>query len=86
MFSIDFKDGQTDSLLHGFIKGLSAPAVLFNLEEAPPVPAVEQVLPPKSSPAKSLRGDWAAIGNDFRKVIDAHGSTTATEAARCAGS
>lgn len=85
MFNIDFKDSQSAALLHGFIKGISAPAVLFNLEEAPPVPAVKQVSPPQLSPAQSLRGDWVAIGSDFKRVIDAHGSTTATEDARCAG-
>lgn len=81
MFKLDFDDSPREALLHGFIKGLSAPAVLFNSELAPPLPPITPIMPPQSTPSSAVRGDWATVGNDLKKVIDAHGSTAATQRA-----
>jgi hypothetical protein len=73
MFVLDFTSTRRKAFAHGFLKGLAAPAYLYHLEEAPSLPPVMMVTPPRVSAADALAHDWLAIGGDMKKVIEQHG-------------
>ena len=73
MFLIDFIKTPKESFARGFIKGLSAPALLYHTEQAPTLPNVVYLAPQTISPADSLASDWLKIGNDFKVVVEKYG-------------
>jgi len=73
MFLIDFKHRQSQAFLHGFVKGLAAPIMLFNVEGAPGIPRVDPVALPQRTDREALAGDWRRVGDDLRAVITRHG-------------
>ena len=76
MFILNFHHTQIEAFVHGFVKGLGAPAVLFHNEPAPTVPQVVMVSAPQTPIDQVLPGDWRKIGSDFDTVIAANGKTT----------
>lgn len=73
MFLIDFHHTPQQAFFHGFLKGLSAPVMLFHAEPAPGVPPIGSVMLSTVSPGQSLADDWRRIGADLSAVISRHG-------------
>lgn len=77
---IDFSASSVRAFRHGFLKGLSAPAMLF-CDFAPPaiptVGAVSPIAPPDGPEAVRLARDWQTIGRDLSRVL---GYEVATQA------
>ncbi|SJM94996.1 hypothetical protein [Crenothrix polyspora] len=76
MLIIDFKSTPKRAFIHGFLKGISAPFMLFGQFSAPPKRKIEQITAPNLTAKQALENDWKVIGADFYKVIDTYGKET----------
>ncbi len=77
MFLIDFRLPAHRAFMHGFMKGLGAPVLLFHTEMAPDVPLVSPLAAPTRPIDQTLVGDWYRVGADMQAVIARHyGQTT----------
>lgn len=88
MFLIDFDATPTKALVHGFVKGLGAPVVLYHMEPAPVLPAITYLSAPTTSLDQELASDWRRVGADLQNVVSRHGQTpseqtSCTEAIDC---
>lgn len=72
MFIIDFRQTRREAFVHGFVKGLGAPALLFHCEAVRAVPSVLQVSASHNPIDQALLGDWYKVGNDFKTVVARH--------------
>jgi hypothetical protein len=72
MFVIDFKKTPRQAFLHGFVKGLAAPVMLYHSEPAPGLPLPMYISLPAVPSEKALAGDWLRIGNDIQNAINKH--------------
>lgn len=82
MFLIDFHQTNRKALLHGFVKGLGAPVLLYHREPVPPVPATKYVTLASVTPSVALAADWLKVGNDIRNVMQRHGQAATGKAPR----
>ena len=65
--------------MHGFLKGLAAPIMIFSDWRAPDLPAIPTVEAPQAVPIQQvLAADWHRIGADLANVVSAHGNTKQT--------
>lgn len=76
MFLIDFNHSRKKAFVHGFVKGLAAPVMLFHFEYAPVVPQVPYLMPTTMPIHDVLANDWLRIGEDMTRVIERHGKAT----------
>ena len=75
MFIIDFKNGPARAFMHGFMKGLASPVVLYHVESAPAIPKISYVYPSNTTIAEAIAGDWQRIGTDLYNVISSNDPT-----------
>lgn len=75
MYLIDFSSPPKRAFVRGFLKGLAAPVMLFDVEVAPALAPVEVIRAPDRTDAQALAADWRRIGGDLRAVMARHGQT-----------
>lgn len=80
MFILDFRSNRQNAFVHGFLKGLASPAMLYHREDAPTIPQFVEIKPPSYSIAEALAGDWVRIGTDMSKVIEQNGKVSSQAA------
>lgn len=73
MILIDFNGSPAQAFRHGFLKGLAAPALLFNVDAVPAPIAVAPLTVPPRTDAEALAGDWQRVGDDLRRALARHG-------------
>lgn len=78
MIILDFSNTSKQAFKHGFMKGLSAPVMLFGQFTVPPLREIKPITPPSINDEQALANDWKAIGMDFNKVIVNHVKETDT--------
>jgi len=78
MVIIDFSNTPKQAFKSGFIKGLSAPIMLFGRFNAPNLPKINTISLPTINTEQALSNDWKVIGNDFSNVIARYGKETDT--------
>jgi len=76
MFTLDFRSSRRGAFVHGFLKGMASPAMLYHREDAPKIPKFVEIKPPSYPIAGALAGDWVRIGADMSKVIERDGKAT----------
>jgi hypothetical protein len=74
MFLLDFTHSPGSALLHGFMKGLAAPVVLYHQEYAPAVQNLTPVVVPSGHVTDRLAEDWSRIGVDMNNAVARYGS------------
>jgi hypothetical protein len=67
MILIDFYASPAKSFLHGFMKGLAAPLVLFGRFQAPELPEVMTVSATAS--VNGMSRDWISVSHDLSTAI-----------------
>lgn len=73
MYLIDFDSTPAKAFLHGVMKGMAAPVMLYHREPAPAIPKV--LIKPqanKLSVQQQLANDWLKIGGDLAAVMERH--------------
>lgn len=75
MFLIDFNTDAAQAFRHGFLKGLAAPTLLFNVDAVPAPIAVAPLTVPPRTDAEALAGDWQRVGADLRTALGRYGET-----------
>jgi hypothetical protein len=80
MFLIDFQQSPRRAFLHGFLKGLAAPVMLFHAEAPLALPSITPLPVRRVSDAEALAGDWRRVGADLGAVIARHGQGTPQDA------
>lgn len=71
MFIIDFQSDDREALVHGFLKGLAAPVMIYHSEAAPKAVEVHYVEPEYvDTAADAARSDWLQVGRAITKAIE----------------
>ena len=68
MFVIDLDSTAKDAFVHGFVKGLAAPACLYHSEPLPKLVDVATVVCKAETPTQRMANSWRSVGDDMRKV------------------
>lgn len=76
MAVLNFTSTRRKAFADGFVKGLTAPANLYRIEQAPAIPDVMVVSSNIASVQDALSRDWSAVAGDMRKAVDQHGKNT----------
>lgn len=73
------KSSNKHVFLQGLVKGLAAPAVLFQAPELPSIPHLEVFAASNGPIETTLAGDWRRIGMDFETVIHRYKKTNSNK-------
>jgi hypothetical protein len=68
--TLDFNKSTRAAFSNGFLKGLAAPVMLYNVEPPPPIPQVTMIQAPSYPVAEAFARDWAAIAGDLQTAIN----------------
>ena len=55
--------------INGFLKGFTAPLILFNRMDAPTIPAVKEISVSDIGIDQGINGDFIKVGGDMRKDL-----------------
>lgn len=69
MLLIDFTQDKGEAFLHGLMKGLAAPVMLFGVFSVPEAPQVDLINLNELIPSKNLLDDMAAVQGDFIRAL-----------------
>jgi len=72
---MNFESTPMQAFTHGFVKGLTAPVMLFGQHRAAPVKIPAMIQPSQTTIEDDLTGDWANISADFHLAIGAYEPT-----------
>lgn len=64
------------SFARSFLRGLSAPALVYSRHTPNHLPDVAMIEPPNYPISRAMASDWARIGADISKVVGAHVKAT----------
>lgn len=76
MSIINFSDTPVKAFYNGFLKGLSAPIMLFGRFNMPELTEIRPIHIENLTIEQALSKDWNAVGSDLKKVIEINGKTT----------
>ena len=65
MIIMDFSHTPRQAFANGFMKGFTAPTMLFGQHEIPKLQEVSMIPMPNENIAQALGEDWKKIGLDF---------------------
>ena len=75
MLVIRLEDDSSNAFRRGFMKGMAAPLMIYNVTEAPAIHNVFQIVAPNYGVEEAMKRDWSAVGSDIRTVMDEHAET-----------
>jgi hypothetical protein len=79
MYLLNLSALPRQAFMHGFLKGLAAPIMIFSDWRAPDLPTIPAVEAPRAVPTQQvLAADWHRIGADLANVVSAHGNAQQT--------
>ena len=74
---LNFSQTPKQAFVSGFIKGFTAPSVLFGQRKIPKLHEVRMISIPQINDAEDFKNDWQVVGLDLTKAIEIYNAKNA---------